>query len=792
MLTNYLKIACRNLVRNKIYTFTNVIGLALGIASAVLISALVEYHLSFDNFHSKADRIYRVVTEFHGEEIRVNPGVPSPMGEAFRNDHSSIVEKVACVAGFSNRVVSVQSANGNQKFEEDIAFADAEFFDIMDFNMARGVKQRALQEPNTAVITERVAKKYFGSQDPIGRTIRIDGTLEVTITGILNDLPVNTDRRQEIYLPFRNLQEHSPWLVEKDWWLSVNRIMQCFVLLKPAVSQSRLQSALSSISKKYYDKESATFFQFKALPISDVHFDPDLDGAVDRKNLWTLSLIGVFLIVAACVNFVNLATTQVLKRSVEMGIRKTLGGRRRQLFSQFITETALITVIAMAVGLALADLMLPYLNRLFDTRIEPHLFGSRYLPVLLPLLLLAMVVLSGSYPGLILAGFKPALALKKTIAHKQAFGLSARRGLVIVQFGISQMLIIATLVIAGQMRYSGQADVGFDKDAIVMLQVPDNARMTTLQSELTRLPGVTGISFCGDAPMSKVTPTTKMQFGSRTESEEFSIAFKAGDEHYVSTFGLDIVAGRNVQPSDTIREFLLNETAVRKLDAGTNQDVIGQTAIINGRKGTVVGVVKDFHNKSFHQAIDPLYISTLRENYNSCAVKINMAAMGPTLPSLEKVWTQIYPDHYYKYDFLDDRMARLYKQDRVVLQAIEAFAVIAIIIVSLGLYGMVSFMAAEKTKEVGVRKVLGANISSILWLFGHEFTRLLVVAFIITAPFAWLAMDRWLAGFAYRIAIGVGTFISAILISLAITLLTVGYMSLKTALMNPVKSLRSE
>jgi ABC-type antimicrobial peptide transport system permease subunit len=257
-------------------------------------------------------------------------------------------------------------------------------------------------------------------------------------------------------------------------------------------------------------------------------------------------------------------------------------------------------------------------------------------------------------------------------------------------------------------------------------------------------------------------------------------------------FGLELLDGRNVQPSDTIREFILNETAVRKLGAGTNQDVIGQTAAINGRKGTIVGIVKDFHNKSFRQAIDPLYISTLRDNYNTCAVKINMASMGSTLTSLEKVWTQVYPDNYYKYDFLDDRIARLYKQDHVVLQAIEAFAVIAIIIVSLGLYGMVSFMATEKTKEVGVRKVLGASISGIVWLFGQEFTRLLILAFVITAPLAWLVMNHWLGGFAYRIEIGVGTFISAILISLVITLLTVGYMSLKTALMNPVKSLRSE
>lgn len=459
-----------------------------------------------------------------------------------------------------------------------------------------------------------------------------------------------------------------------------------------------------------------------------------------------------------------------------------------------MTETALITLLAMVMALALAYLTLPYVNQLFQVQLELNLFRDIYLLTFLPALLLIIILLSGSYPGLVLAGFQPVLALKGKLSQSHAGGFSLRRGLVITQFAISQLLIIGTLVIASQMRYSRQADMGFRKDAIVMLPVPDNSKskISTLGAQLSGLTGVEEITFCNDAPASEITPSTKMSYDSRTESEEFSISFKAGDAHYVPLFGLEILEGRNLRPSDTIREYLVNETVVKKLGVTTNQEVIGKNATINGKTGTIVGVVKDFHNKSFHQAIDPLYISTLRENYGNCAVKVNLATLETTLPSIENAWENIYPDNVYKYDFLDEQIARFYEQDRIFLRLIQAFAGIAILIGCLGLYGLVSFMASQKTKEVGLRKVLGASVESIVWLFGKEFTCLLLIAFVLSAPLAWWAMNNWLENFEYRIEIGAGIFALAILITLLVAVLTVGYRSVKAALTNPVKSLRSE
>lgn len=793
MLKNYFKIAFRNLNRNKSYALTNIFGLALGITSAILIFTLVKYHLSFDGYHSKADRIYRITTEFHGEELTYNTGVTAPLAETFR-DAYPVAEKVASVAALSDRVVAIPSAKGSQeKFEESIAFAQPDFLDILDLPLLRGDRQSALRIPNTALITEHIAKKYFGEADPIGKSFRIDNIFSVTITGILKDLPANTDRPEEIYVPFDHLKEHSPWMVEKDWWFSVNRNLQCFILAKPGVTPARIKESLIAMSSSHYNAKDAKYFQFRAQPLSDIHFNPHLNGPVEKRNLWALSLIGIFLIITACVNFINLATAQAMKRSVEIGIKKVMGVQRWQLFWQFMVETAAITAVAMVFALVLAELSLPYVNQLFDVQVELHLFSDIIMLLFLAALLLVMIVLSGFYPALILAGMQPVLALKGKLSQKDAGGISMRRGLVIAQFAICQLLIIGTLVVAGQVKYSRQADMGFQRDAIVMLPVPNNeiAKLNALRAGLSGIHGIENLTFCADAPASEFSPATSIHFASRPEAEKFAISTKAGDANYAAMFGLEFLAGHNLVPSDTVREFVFNETTVKKLGLARNE-VIGKTAVINGYKGTVVGVVKDFHNKSFHQGIDALYMTTLRDNYSNCAVKLNLGGAKASLAAIKNVWSKVYPNNVYKYDFLDDRIARFYENDLVILNLIQVFAGIAILIGCLGLYGLVSFMAAQKTREVGVRKVLGASIQSIVWLFGKEFSRLLLLAFVIAAPLGWWAMTNWLENFPYRINIGPGIFLLAISVNLMVAVLTVGYRSVKAAMMNPATSLRSQ
>jgi ABC-type antimicrobial peptide transport system permease subunit len=794
MIKNYFIIAFRNLKRNKAYTLINVLGLSLGITCAILIFTMVNYHLSFDTFHSKADKIFRITTEFHQDGISREPNVPQPLGKAFSEDYV-FAEKVARVYSSSDQLVSFPSSEGNKKFEENIAFAEPEFFEIMDFPLIEGDKNTILKEPNTANITERIAQKYFGDQDPINQIIRIRNEWDFRITGILQDLPINTDRREEIYVSYSNLKDFNSWLAG-DSWRGVAGGMHCFVLLKPDVLPADVDKVFPEMSEKYYNERDANIFQFKLQHISDFHFNPELGGYIEKKNLWALSLIGLFLIITACVNFINLATAQALSRAKEIGVRKVLGGHRRQLFWQFISETALISILALLLAFALAQLVLPSANQLLDMQLRINIFQDIYLLAFLPILLVTVILLSGFYPGLIVAGFQPVLALKGKLSQNHIGGFPLRRGLVVTQFAISQLLIIGTIVIANQMHYSRKADMGFRTDAIVMLPVPEREKSTisTLNSEISRIAGVEKVAFCSDAPASPGWAGVTVRFDSRTEDEDFDISVKAGDDQYVSMFGLQVIAGRDLHPSDTVREFLLNETTVKKLGVQSHQDVLGKKMQIglNNSEGTIVGVVKDFHTKSFHEDIDPICITTSNDWYSNSAVKINPVNLQPTLMALEKTWTEVFPDQVYKYDFLDEQIARFYELDHMILRLIQAFAGIAIVIGCLGLYGLVSFMASQKAKEVGVRKVLGASVESITWLFGREFTSLLLLAFCIAAPVAWWVMNRWLENFTYRIEVGPGVFLLTIGITFAIALFAVGIKTLKAALLNPVESLRSE
>jgi putative ABC transport system permease protein len=797
MLKNYFKIAFRNLKRSKDYAFINILGLALGITCAILIFMLVRYHLSFDNFHANSDRIYRVYTEFHNEDVSIQSGVPSPFGKAFRNDFP-FAEKTARIINYNNELISIPNSKDNKKFEEEngVAFTEPEFFDIMNYPLVEGDKKTVLSEPNSAIVTEAIAQKYFGSEKAIGQTIRVDNKIDYRITGILKNLPVNSDRKQEIYLSYSNLKDKNEWIAKDDSWMGIYSESKCYVLLKEGVTRSAVEKALPSLSKKYYPPKDAAGWQFKLQPLSDVHFNADLGGDMEKNNLWALSLIGIFLIITACVNFINLATAQALSRSKEIGVRKVLGSLRSQLFWQFISETAIITFLSVVIGLVLSYLALPYVNQVFQGQLSISLLSDMSLLLFLVALVTMVTFMSGSYPGLILAGFQPISALKGKLSQKNVGGFNLRRSLVVAQFAISQILIIGTIVIANQMRFSTQSDLGFKKEAVIMVPIPvkDLAKMSTLRSRIAQLPGVESSTFCFEAPAANSNNSSGVRYDARSEDEQFSINIKSADDQYLKTFGLQLVAGRNLISSDTLREFVVNETLIKKLKLKSADEIIGKQLSINGNhdKAIVVGVVKDFFNYSFRSDIDPICIMSSYTSYRNYAVNINMSDMKTTRKAIETIWNETYPEYVFKSAFLDDKIAEFYAFDEIMLEVIQLFAGIAIFIGCLGLYGLVSFMATQKTKEIGVRKVLGASIGNIVWIFGKEFVRLLFIAFVIAAPLAWWVMNGWLQNFKYREEIGAEIFLLAIGATLFIAALTVGYRSIAAALMNPVKSLRSE
>jgi ABC-type antimicrobial peptide transport system permease subunit len=796
MIKNYFKIAWRHLQRNKSYAFINVAGLTLGITCSIIIFTLVRYHLSFDDFHPDTDNTYRVVTEIHHDDLSYTSGTPAPLGKALRNDYS-FADKIACVRVFGSPLITVNAGKDIHKFveKEGLALAEPEFFRIFSFPLVKGDRS-ALANPNTAFITEKLAHKYFPGQDPMGQNLRIGNSMNFTVTGILKDIPVNTDRSQEIYLPYVNLKDFDSSLAGPNSWSGINNNMQTFLLLKKGTNPAAVEKLFPALMDKYYaDTRGRNVYRFRLQPLSDIHFNPNYSGVVEKKYIWALALIGIFLIATACVNFVNLATAQALTRSKEVGIRKVLGSMRMQLFWQFIAETALIALFATILAFCLAQQALPYVNQLLDMRLSIPLIGDFWLIIFLVILLTCVTFLAGSYPGLILAGFQPVLALKGKLNQQHIGGFSVRRVLVTGQFAISQLLIIITIVIAGQIHYSRKTDLGFNRDGIVLLPVPqpDKAKMDHLRNSLATMTGVEKTSLCFTPPATGDNELDGFSFDNRPKPEPFNINVKNGDDQYVPAFGLTLIAGRNFFPSDSAHEFLVNETLVHKLNIKAPQDIIGKTiAIEQGARGTVVGVLKDFHNNSFKGEISPVCISQDYKTYDVCAVKLNLARAGGLLPAFEKLWNSTYPEYNYTYQFMDDSIADFYQSETILLTLIEIFAAIAILIGCLGLYGMVSFMAVQKTKEIGVRKVLGAGIPDILWIFGKEFLRLLILAFLVAAPIGGWFMHRWLQDYVYRIPLNAQVFLLALFSTVVIATLTIGYRTLRSALANPVKSLRSE
>lgn len=797
MLKTYFKIAYRNLVRNKTYGFLNIMGLALSITCGILIFTLVKFHLSFDNFHKDTDRIYRFVTEQHRDVVSYVGSVPPSFGKAFRNDFS-FGEQTARIAVFEGELITVAARGSVKKFKEPTgpAFAEAEFFEIFNFPLLRGNKKTVLAEPYTAIITEKIAHKYFGNEDPMNKVFRLSNKIDCKITGVLKDLPANTDQKAEIYISWPTLTFYNNWFASDNAWGGITSGLECFVRLRPKISPAQVEKELPTYVKKFRPT-SKNVHHYKLQPLSEVHFDGRYGGSMEKRNIWILCFIGLFLIVTACVNFINLATAQALRRSKEVGIKKVLGSLRWPLFWQFIAETALIAIVATIVAIGLAYPLLPFVNELFHSQMSIDFFNDWRLLVFTPLLIILVTFLAGSYPGLVLSGFRPIMALKGKISMHHVGGFNIRRALIITQFTISMILIMGMVVITRQMQYAKQTDLGFNKDAIVMLPIgADSAgiTVTTLKNKLANIPGVEKVSLCRAAPASSSTWFNSIRFDSRAEFEAFKVNVKAADDQYLSTFGLQLVAGRNIFPSDSVREFLVNEAMISKLGLKSPQEAIGRKMDFNGgsMSATVVGVLKNFHDQSFHEDINALCITTYTDQYTSYAVKISLANVTTVLPSLERAWSSMHPDKIYDHKFLDEQVAEFYEAEATMLKLIRIFSFIAIFIGCLGLYGLVAFMVAQKTKEIGIRKVLGSGVMEILWIFGKEFAGLIVIAFIIAAPFAWWLMSNWLQDFEYHIPLGPWVFVLAIVIIALVAMITVGYQSMRAALVNPVKSLRTE
>ncbi|SDP50241.1 duplicated orphan permease [Mucilaginibacter sp. OK268] len=800
MLKNYIKTAIRNLARHKSNAVINIAGLTVGFAAFLLIFLVVQYQQSFDSFHTKKDKIYRVVRIGRNPVNReYRTGVPVPVTSTIRTELSEVTNAAAIInTGDLQVIVTPRDGSAQKKFKEasGFFFAEPQFFQIFDFPLAEGDIKTALAEPNTILLTKASASKYFGSwQGIIGKTLKMSG-ISIKVTGILENPPDNTDFPIKGVLSYITL-----FKPDNKNWGGINDGNYCFVQLAQNHTVNQLSRALSGFTDRHI-KPINSGYDLSPQALNELHYDErygNFTGRTFSKDLiLALSLIGLFLLIVACVNFINLTIAQAVNRAREVGVRKVLGGSRTQLIAQFLGETGITSLLAMLISLIIVVIAIPAVNNLLEINLTASTLYSPRLVLFLFGALLLVSFLSGFYPALVLSGFRPVSVLKGASGADQKQGVMFRRGLVVFQFVIAQTLIIGTLVVASQMDYFRTANMGFRKDAVIYASFPGDSLSRTkvdyLRDQLAKIPGVEKVGFSMFSPVSDGGgwATDLNKEGHKGVNPDMIVNMKIADPDFFGVYNLQLVAGRIYFAADTMREFVVNETVVRKLGIQNPKDAIGMPINVSGRTLPIVGVVKDFHANSLRDPIDPIVLSTNKNGYGLANLRIDLSKAKSITATMENIWNKNFPEFTLEYKFMDQTIANYYKQENQLSALYTIFSGIAIFISCLGLYGLISFMAIQRKKEIGIRKVLGAPIKDIVILLSKEFTILVIIAFLIASPLAWYFMHQWLQGYTYHIMIGIWFFAATILASVCIAWLTVGYTAIKAATANPVNSLRTE
>lgn len=816
MFKNALMIALRNLRKNPVFSFINVLGLSLGISASLVIYLIVSYDFSFEKFQQDGEKIYRVVTTmtFVGTPYP-NSGVPTPVQRSIKTDITGVVEAAPIHLFFEPKVaVAGKDPSTPTVFrkQKKVMFTDADYFKLIPYTWLAGNAQQAMLPPFQVVLTESRTKQYFPgvkAQDVIGKTVYYDDSVQVTVAGVVKDLDAVTDFTFKEFISFSTL-EKSNLKNNMNWteWGSVSSSEQLIVKLAPGITAKNVEKQLAALRKKHEKEPQGSSTTVHELqPLSDLHFSSTYDNFEQRKanksTLYGLILLAIFLLTLGCINFINLTTAQASKRAKEIGIRKTLGSVRRQLILQFLSETFLLTLIATFVSVLITPLILLLFSDFVPAELHFNLLRQPDIVLFLIGLMLVVSFLSGFYPALVLSGFKPILVLKN-----QAFAGSAktrsswlRKSLTVSQFVIAQVFVIGTFIVSKQISYSINKDLGFKKEAIVFFFTPwraaDKEAKHVLAEKIRNIPEVARVSLNSAPPSSNNTMTTTVKYNDGKKEQEVQMQMKNTDTNYIPLFDLKLVAGRNFIYSDTVRELIINEAFAKLIDPKDPREAVGKTINWNDKQVPVAGVIKDFHQKSLYESIKPLAFVGNRNNSSAISVKFTMTGSGSDswkkgLTKIEAEWKKIYPEEEFDYKFFDESIAAFYEADQKISRLLTWAAGLATLISCLGLLGLVIYTTNQRTKEIGVRKVLGATVMQVVSLLSKDFVKLVFVAFIIAAPIAWWAMQKWLENFQYRTTMSWWIFAAAGGLMVLIALVTLSFQTIRSASANPVKSLRNE
>ena len=818
MIQNYVKLALRNLYKHKISTLINLLGLTLGVTACLAIYVVTHFELGYDTFHPDGARIYRLVgqSKFNKSDAFKPLGfVPRAVPQAVRSE----VAGLETVAAFHNFESSVTVPDGNKeprRFERrnmdtdhaQIILAGPSYFDIFRYEWLAGNPQSALKEPNSVVLTEKKARLYFGDLPPgevMGRDVVYRGDIRATVTGVVRDWTQNTDLTFTDFLSESTIAASAlKKEINLGEWTDVWSASQCFVKLVPGVAPAQVNAQLAEFAEKHFGPAGGTgdfVFVPSLQPLSDLHFNEDYRDNYSRKahlpTLYGLMGVAVFILLIAAVNFINLATAQAAQRAQEIGMRKVLGGSRGSLMLQFLGETLVLTTLAAGVSLLLAPAALAEFRAFIPEGVEFSAFRPDLL-LFLAAVVACCTLLSGLYPAWVISAYRPARTLKGQNALKGNRKGYLRKGLIVFQFAFSLVFIIGAIVIGRQLHFIRDRDLGFSSDAVVLIGTPHDDKSKVLAEKIRQLSGVDRVAMEWFPPLGDGLMLTRMTYRSgHAPDVEMDVSAKVGDENFIPLYGLRLLAGRNYLPGDSVREIVVNQRFAKAIGFEQPDAAVGQRVTCNGKDYTVSGVVADFHEQSLHTAIQPVFIGNMPELAKDLAVKLNTQGKGldemqATLARIGQAWDSVYPGKRLECTFLDDSIAKLYEKEQKTAQLVNAATAIAILISCMGLFGLVTFMAEQRAKEIGVRKVLGASVASVAGLLSRDFLTLVLIALAIASPVAYWLMNQWLSNFAYRIDVQWWMFAAAGGAAISIAFLTVGFQSVRAALANPVNSLRSE
>ncbi|HEX6168467.1 MAG TPA: ABC transporter permease [Chitinophagaceae bacterium] len=790
MIKNYFKIAWRNLLHNKTFSLINIFGLALGMTCSLLIMLWLKDELKKDKFHANDKRLFRVMeNQYYSGDISTFPSSPGILAENIVKDVPEI-EMASQMLWEEQPLFTV----GDKFDKEKGRYVQKDFLRMFSFKLAKGDAATALARPDAVVISKSLADKYFKGQDPIGKMIKIDNKENVIVTGVLDEIPELSSLKFDFLLSYEIWFKKNDWAKEWD-----NNGPRCYVMLAPNVSVDKVNAKIKNyIKSKKKDSNVELFLQNYGESYLYSNWDNGKQAGGRIEYVRIFSAVAIIILLIACINFMNLATARSLRRAREIGVRKVVGAGKRQLVAQFIGESTFVSFLAILLSLLIVALIIPSFNELTDKKLFIDLTDASFLVILLGLTVVTGVI-SGSYPALFMSTLKPIVVLKGILKFK-AGATYFRKGLVVFQFALSIILILGMIVIYRQINFINNKNLGFAKEDLlyIPLEGPMAKNFMAFKEELLKQPGIKNISSAQSSPLEVGSSTQGVRWPGKDTTKLILFSNNPITYDYLETMGIKLIGGRDFDPSfslDTMN-YLVNEAAAKKIGY---QDPVGKELTMWGDKGTIIGLMKDFHHNSLHVPIEPLILRLFKGSWVSeggywgnVIIRTEKGKSKQAIASMEKVFKQFNPGFPFKYYFTDDEIAKNYKAEHTVSKLSKYFAFLAIFISCLGLFGLVTFTAEQKTKEIGIRKVLGASVTGIVRMLSKDFLKLVLIATIIAFPVAWWLMHTWLDDFAYRIDIGWWVFAVAGIAALLIALLTISFQSIKAAIANPVKSLRTE